>query len=121
MSLVLDASATLAFIHEEETTPTIRGILDQGEASGALVPSLWRLEIGNSLLSAGRRGRITVAGRDKALAFLPRLDIGIDPAADDYAWATSLQLADRYRLTSYDSEISGARASRGAAACDVGH
>ena len=70
MSLVLDSSATLAWIYSDETTDAIRALFDQVADEGAVVPALWRLEIANSLTVAVRRSRIDVEFRRAALADL---------------------------------------------------
>jgi predicted nucleic acid-binding protein len=71
--------------------------------TGAVVPSLWRLETANGLQVAIRRKRIDVAFRDLALTHLAHLPITIDPETDAQAWTTTLQLADRFQLTLYDA------------------
>ena len=103
MSLVLDSSAALAWIYAEETTDAVRQVFDLITEDGALVPALWRLEVGNSLTVAVRRGRIDVAFRNAALADLALLGIATDPDTDAYAWTTTVHLADRFRLTVYDA------------------
>ena len=103
MSLVLDSSATLAWIYGDETTDAIRTLFDQIADTGAVVPALWRLEVANSLTVAVRRGRIDAEFRRAALADLALLDIGIDPHTDAQAWTGTLHLADRYGLTLYDA------------------
>ena len=70
---------------------------------GARVPSLWRLDVGNCLLQAVRRRRITAAFRDDSLADLAKLNIRIDSETDTYAWSTTLRLAERFDLTLYDA------------------
>jgi hypothetical protein len=54
VSLVVDSSATLAWIYADETTPAIREVFDRVVDEGAIVPSLWRLEVANSLTMALR-------------------------------------------------------------------
>ena len=103
MSLVLDSSAALAWIYAEETNDAVRGIFEMVAENGAFVPALWRLEVANSLTAAVRRGRIDVAFRNAALADLALLDITTDLHTDAHAWTTTLQLADRFRLTPYDA------------------
>jgi predicted nucleic acid-binding protein len=103
VSLVLDSSATLAWIYSEEMTDAIRAVFDQVADAGAVVPALWRLEVANSLTVAVRRNRIDVEFRRAALADLALLDIVTDQHTDSQAWAETLQLADRYRLTLYDA------------------
>ena len=53
---------------------------------GAIVPSLWRLEVANSLTDALRRGRIDAEFRNVALADLAVLDVRVDPETELRAW-----------------------------------
>ena len=103
MSLVLDSSATLAWIYSDEVTDGIRRLFDTIADTGALVPALWRLEVANSLTIAVRRGRVDAEFRRAALDDLALLDITTDNQTDTHAWAETLQLADRFRLTLYDA------------------
>lgn len=103
MSLVLDSSATLAWIYNDETTDAIRALFDQVADAGAVVPALWRLEVANSLAVAVRRGRIDAEFRRAALADLALLDITTDQHTDSHAWGETLSLADRFRLTIHDA------------------
>jgi predicted nucleic acid-binding protein len=103
VSLVLDSSATLAWIYDEETTEAIRALFDRVADEGAMVPALWRLEVANSLTVAIRRHRIDAEFRRAALADLALLDISTDQHTDGQAWSGTLHLADRYRLTVYDA------------------
>lgn len=103
MSLVLDGSAALAWCFEDEITPAIDALMLQVANSGAVVPSIWRLEVANGLQSALRRGRLTEAKRDAMLAALADLDIVTDPETDRYAWTATVRLAGRYALTIYDA------------------
>jgi predicted nucleic acid-binding protein len=103
VSLVLDSSATLAWIYSDETTEAIRQLFDAVAENGAIVPALWRLEVANSLTVAVRRRRIGTDFRRAALADLALLDITTDPYTDSLAWGETLNLADRFRLTVYDA------------------
>ena len=103
MSLVLDSSATLAYVYADETTEAIRDVFDRVIDTGAWVPGLWRLEMGNILEIGVRRGRIDAAFRDAALADLTLMPIHVDIETDRQAWGTTMQLATRHRLTLYDA------------------
>jgi predicted nucleic acid-binding protein len=103
VTLVIDASLTLSWDFEDERTSAADALLDQVTNTGAVVPSLWRLETANGLQVAIRRKRIDVAFRDRALTHLTRLPITVDAETDAYAWTTTLQLADRFQLTLYDA------------------
>jgi predicted nucleic acid-binding protein len=102
-SLILDSSATLAWIYGDETTDAIRRIFDAIADNGALVPSLWRLQVANSLTMAVRKRRIDPDFRRAALADLAILDISTDPQTDSHAWTDTLNLADQLHLTVYDA------------------
>jgi predicted nucleic acid-binding protein len=102
LSLVLDSSATLAWIYGDETTEAIRAVFEQVADRGAVVPGLWRLQVANSMTMGVRRRRIDAAFRDEALADLELLDITIDQHTNTQAWTETLRLADRFRLTLYD-------------------
>ena len=78
VSLVLDSSAALAWIYDDEATDPIRHVFNTVAEQGAFVPSLWRLEIANSLTAAVRRGRVDHEFRRAALADLGDLDIIVD-------------------------------------------
>lgn len=103
MSSVLDTSITLSWYFEDERTPASDAILDRVVNHGAVVPTLWRLEVASSLAAALRRKRIDVAFRDNAIAELAALRIVADLDTDTYAWTTTLHLADRLGLTPYDA------------------
>lgn len=103
MSLVLDSSMALAWLFEDENSEQATHVLHKVTEMGAIVPSLWRLEVANALLMAVRRGRIDAAFRDASLADLGALSIVIDTDTDHQAWSTTLHLADSYKLTLYDA------------------
>ena len=101
--LVLDSSATLAWVFGDETSEAIRAVFAEIAEDGAVVPALWRLEIANSLTVAVRRKRIAAASRRDVLADLALLDITVDPQTDAQAWGETLRLADQCQLTLYDA------------------
>lgn len=103
MSLVLDSSATLAWVHGDERTPAIEAVFDVVVAQGAHVPALWHLEVANGLAMAVRRKRVTAAFRDEALADLADLDVAVDPETHRHAWGATRRLADLHRLSVYDA------------------
>ena len=103
MTAVIDSSLTLTWFFEYERTDATLALLDRVQQSGAVVPSLWRLEVANALQMGIRRGRIDAAYRDASLLDLSALDITVDPEGDGFAWSTTLRLADRFRLTLYDA------------------
>ncbi len=103
MSLVIDASVTMAWYFEDGSTPATDALLDRVATSGATVPALWRLEVANAFQMALRRGRIDAVYRDASLAELGYMPIAIDADTNDHAWSATLRLADRFGLTLYDA------------------
>ena len=49
MSVVIDSSVTLAWCFADERTAAVDTVLTHVAETGAMVPSLWRLEIANAL------------------------------------------------------------------------
>jgi predicted nucleic acid-binding protein len=76
-SLVVDASATIAWFMPDERTLESEAVRDRVTDDGALVPALWPIEVGNTFLLAVRHGRISMAQRGR--------------------------VAERFRLTLYDA------------------
>jgi predicted nucleic acid-binding protein len=103
MSLVLDSSATLAWVYGTEITPPIRHVYELVCGGGAWVPVLWKLEVANVLEMGVRRGRHDAAFRTATLADLAQLPIRVDPETERQAWGATLHLAERHRLTLYDA------------------
>ena len=66
------------------------------------VPAVWELEIGNILLAAEKRRRITQARAVEFLGILGELDIRVDPDLPGRGFRDVLPLAREQRLTTYD-------------------
>lgn len=103
VSFVLDSSIALALLYGDEAIPSAQKILKRLARDGAWVPSIWRLEIANSLQCSVRRKRIDAAFRDASLADLSALPIEIDEQTNSFAWSATLKLAERCGLTLYDA------------------
>jgi len=101
--LVLDASMTAAWLFQNERTPAAHDVMRQVAREGALVPSLWRLEIANVLRNAVRRGRCDDAYASRSLARLGRLAITTDEETDHHAWGDTRSLSREENLTLYDA------------------
>ena len=103
MTLVLDASMTIAWLFDDERTEAAHAVMRQVVAEGAIVPSLWRLEVANVLRNAERRGRCNEAYVDWSLARLARLAIKRDDETDNHAWGATQTLARKEDLSLYDA------------------
>jgi predicted nucleic acid-binding protein len=68
-----------------------------------VVPAHWRLEVGNALLMAERRGRIRAGRVDAVWRLLAALPIEVDAETNARAWEGAAELARRHGLTLYDA------------------
>lgn len=103
MNFVLDASIALAWCFSDEATPATHSLLEALESSTAYVPQLWSLEVGNILISAERRKRISYAKINEFLAILEDLNIQVDQETDTRGFRQILSLAHAEGLTTYDA------------------
>ena len=69
----------------------------------ALVPHLWHLEATNVLLSAEKRGELSIGDVERFVSQLEKLPIQVDPLTAQQAFGRILSLARSYRLSSYDA------------------
>lgn len=98
--LVVDASIALAWLFDDEDQPGADGALAHLKEEGAVVPQLWHLEIRNSLLTAERRGRISLDEINERLDALSGLPIQTDDEPD---LRSAFYLARRHGLSFYDA------------------
>ena len=103
MICVIDASVTLSWVYTDEHSAASDALLARVADQGAVVPPLWRLEIANALQVGIKRKRIDASYRDAAIRKLALLPIEIDHDTNDYAWTTTLQLAEAHQITVYDA------------------
>jgi predicted nucleic acid-binding protein len=102
MPLVLDVSATLSWLIDDERDALSAAMAESIVERGAIVPTLWRLELRNALLAAERRGRLTSTQIDQLLRDVRQLPIEFVDALDA-ADESELALARRYGLSVYDA------------------
>jgi predicted nucleic acid-binding protein len=118
--LVLDASMAIAWLFDDERGEVAHGVLRRIVAEGAIVPSLWRLEVANVLRHGVRRGRRDESHAVRSLERLGRLSIVVDEETDDHAWGETRALSLEQGLTLYDAAYLelAIRTARPLASCD---
>ena len=102
-AFVLDCSVAAAWLFEDEATPETDALLDQLADGVALVPLHWRLELGNVLAQAERRGRITPVQVATSVDFVDSLPIEVDAETESRSLREVLALARSRSLTTYDA------------------
>jgi predicted nucleic acid-binding protein len=106
MELVLDASATLAWlvrrvdaVEDQLADEALQYI----QTRDAVVPALWFSEVANGVLMAERRGGMDTSKSTSFLAMVDALPIAEDATRPSTVRDTVLSLARTYRLTGYDA------------------
>jgi len=102
-AVVIDSSIALSWCFEDEASPETDLLFERVRDEGAIVPGLWHLELGNVLLQAEKRGRITVKDVGVRLDLIADLPIVTDQETTARAWREILTMARADRLTTYDA------------------
>jgi predicted nucleic acid-binding protein len=100
---VLDGSVTMAWYFADESNDYAAAVLADLEAGRALVPSLWPLEVANTVLVGERRKRSTEAQATAWLGILDTLSIEVERETTSHAWSSTLALARSQSLSAYDA------------------
>lgn len=103
MAFVLDSSVALAWLLPDEGSEAVDKLADRIDAETIVVPAVWRLEVGNALLTALRRERLARKDVQRLLALVAALPVEQDLPLDDAAYARVMAIAERFGLTSYDA------------------
>ncbi|MFZ5763540.1 MAG: type II toxin-antitoxin system VapC family toxin [Thermodesulfobacteriota bacterium] len=100
---VVDASVVMSWCFADEADAYADGVLDRLTQDEALVPSIWPLEIGNVLLVAERRKRLSEADSARFLALLAELPIVVESEPPHRMLREVLALARELDLSTYDA------------------
>jgi len=103
MAFVLDCSIVIAAILPDEMPSIALDLLTRTQTDRAYAPSVWPLEVANSLLVAQRRKRIDEAYRLDMLVLMAETNVIIDPETPALAWFDISTLAQLHNLTVYDA------------------
>ena len=106
MRLVLDASATLAWLIDRDDPAEGRladDVLRAIQSREAVVPALWFPEVVNGVLVAERRGGGGNSASASFMGMVYALPIVEDTTRPSAVQATVLTLARLYKLTGYDA------------------
>jgi predicted nucleic acid-binding protein len=101
LGFVVDASVSAAWFLPDEANPNTEAALQATATLDVWVPALWLLEIGNLLLRAQRRKRITAVKRRELAVAASALRIKVD--REPVAITTLDEIAARYGLSAYDA------------------
>ena len=103
MDFVVDNSVVMTWCFEDEVNNYADEILDSMEKMSAIVPAIWPLELGNVLLVAERRKRLTAGDSSRFLALLSELPIVVEQETPERMLKEIFSLARGAKLSSYDA------------------
>lgn len=110
---VLDCSVTMAWLFDDLDDPYAAAVRDRLRDDMALVPSIWPLEVGNALLVAERRKRVSKAESLRFVELLGQLPIDIGAMTALNILETLLPLARDTALSAYDASYLELAATHG--------
>jgi predicted nucleic acid-binding protein len=100
---ILDNSVVMAWCFNDETDSYADLVLENLEFSEAFVPTIWSLEVGNVLLVAEQRKRLSEADSIRFLSLLSELPIFVEQESPDRMIKEIFSLAKEYQLSTYDA------------------
>ena len=100
---VIDNSVVMSWCFEDEGDTYAEDVLESLEAGEALVPAIWPLEVGNVLLVAERKKRLSHASAVRFLGLLGGLPISVEQESPDRMLKEILALARERELSTYDA------------------
>jgi predicted nucleic acid-binding protein len=101
---IIDSSVGIGWVHPSQANELTKQLLEEAKNGAAIyVPSLWHLEIANTLLVFVRRKLVTNAQREVGLTLLSQLRIIIDEETNRLAFSTISELAAKHSLSAYDA------------------
>lgn len=100
---VLDCSAALSWLFEDESSPMIDSLLDALPTSTAIVPDLWYIELANSLNVAIKRKRLDVKKVEQIIDRVLLLPIHVSSIHSNDVLTRVRKLAKQHGLSVYDA------------------
>lgn len=111
---MLDASTTLGWCFADEGNEA-EAALERARLEAVHVPAVWPLEVGNALVVAGRRRRLSEAEAARFLALLAALSIEVEPPPPVSQLPSLLALARTHGISVYDASYLDLALRRGLA------
>ena len=108
MRFVLDNSVVMRWLlndGSEERLAYAAKVLDllTQDIGEAMVPGVWSLEVANVLVKAQAKGLVSEARASAFVGLLAEMAITVDTSTAARALGDTLQLARRFKLSSYDA------------------
>ena len=100
---VIDNSVVMAWCFVEEESEYADAVLASLESAEAIVPAIWPLELGNVVVVAERRKRLSEADSVRFLALINDLPIKVIQEPPERMTKEIVALAREHHLSTYDA------------------
>lgn len=100
---VVDNSVVMSWCFEDEGNSYAEAVLESLDSAEAFAPAIWPLEVGNVLLVAERKKRLSQAAVVRFLALLGGLPITVEQETSERMFKEIVSLAREHRLSTYDA------------------
>lgn len=100
---VIDNSVVMSWCFEDEGNGYAEAVLESLISTEAFAPAIWPLEVGNVLLVAERKKRLSQAAVVRFLALLGGLPIAVEQESPERMLKEIVSLAREYGLSTYDA------------------
>ncbi len=100
---VVDNSVIMSWCFEDEKDSYALAVLESLQRAEAIVPAIWPLEVGNVLLVAERKGRLSQASTVRFLALLGGLPIRVEQETPERMLKEIVSLGRKHGLSTYDA------------------
>lgn len=100
---VIDNSVVMSWCFQDEWNSYTEAVLESLESGEAYVPAVWPLEVGNALLVAERKKRLSEASVVRFLALVAGLPIMVEQETPERMLKEIVSLARQHGLSTYDA------------------
>jgi predicted nucleic acid-binding protein len=100
---VIDNSVVMSWCFEEESDAYSEGVLDSLADGEAFVPGIWPLELGNVLLVAERKKRLSEASVVRFLELISSLPLSVEQESPQRILSEIVSLARQLGVSTYDA------------------
>lgn len=100
---IIDTSVVMSWCFEDEENSYAEAVLDSLEDGEAFVPGIWPLEVGNVLLVAERKKRLSRASVVRFLELISSLPLIVEQETPDRILREIVSLAREQGISTYDA------------------
>lgn len=100
---VIDNSIVMCWCFGDQADDFTWSVLERVRESSAVAPAIFPLELGNALVVAERRKKLTQGDAQQFLQLVQALPLRVEQELPQRQWGEILALARQYQLSTYDA------------------